>query len=700
MASKRVKIRCHKFRDGSQGFTRSHYTCKKSAQFVEIERREMLREKVIFAYLGEKLPRYANASLAAAEQFSGLDVTVLGNSILKNQINNSSIEFISVEEFYNSTKFMEIKSKINYPLDFRNGFWSKTLERLFVLQQYMEVYKVQWLFHAELDQLLFKCDNLLNSLKDYQFEGLALPFHTLNRGVASILYCNDIKSLESLLDFAGELPSFNNEMELISQWALNNPHRIKLLPTLASEVKNNDLFHRSGLEIIPSTTINGVVDALQIGQWMGGEDPRNVSIRNSPKNKYVESPSEELLSIHELSNLDFSLDSDGSLMITYDKSNVYNLYNIHLHSKIHPWIIKSHKNIHKLLNNSNKSKAVTFPTTRWIQISDFFATGFNSVSRHPIKFLKRFLFIAIVYLQLTNLLRKSESKMLGFFVIRVSLSLAKILKLQKLQYSLRQIISLAQPSNPLRDKILPTIDIAIPCHVKDFDNLPLVIQGAKLSVRNPIGKIKLITPEYFSTELQTKFPDCIVSTDESVLSADLVKAINELVPKERTGWIIQQIIKFRMAITSDQVATLILDADIVLLKPKIWLDSKGTQILCIADEYHLPYKKHLQKVFGGQTHLLSFVTHHQLMQRDSVREIFGQNGEGLIEWLNLADFNESSSISEYETYGEWMLKRKPNQIVFSKWNNVPAIIKSGDTTYTEIIDSYSKYGSVSNHSYL
>jgi hypothetical protein len=672
----------------------------KNAQFVEIERHEMSHEKVIFVYLGRKLPKYANASLESAKQSSGLDILVLGNRILKDQIRDSTIEFISVEDFYTSAKVMEIRSKINLPLDFRQGFWFKTLERLFVLHQYMDVYKIKRVFHAELDQILFRCDKLVNSLDNYQFEGLALPFHSLDRGVASILYCNDVKSLESLIDFTREVPSFNNEMELIAQWALRNPHRIKLLPTVASEVKSNDIFHRSGLEIIPSTTINGVVDALQMGQWIGGEDPRNVSIRNSPKNKHVYSQSEELLSIPELANLEFTLTLDGSLMVTYDKSNVYNVYNIHLHSKIHPWIIKSHDNLHKLLNDSNKSEAVTFPTTRWIQISDFIATGFNSVSCHPIKFLKRFLFIAVVYLQFTNLLRKSESKMLGLFFMRVSLSLAKILKLQKLQYSLRQVISLAQPSDPLRDKILPTIDIAIPCHVKDFDNLPLVIQGAKSSVRNPIGKIKLITPEYLSAELQTKFPDCIVSTDESILSADLVKAINELVPKERTGWIIQQIIKFRMAITSDQVATLIVDADTILLTPKIWLNSQGTQILCIAEEYHPPYKKHLRKVFGGQTHLLSFVTHHQLMQRDSVREIFGQNGEGLIEWLNLADFNESSSICEYETYGEWMLKHKPNQIVFSKWNNVPAIIKSGDTTYADISDNYSKYGSVSNHSYL
>jgi len=319
-----------------------------------------------------------------------------------------------------------------------------------------------------------------------------------------------------------------------------------------------------------------------------------------------------------------------------------------------------------------------------------------------ISFLKKLtrVFIAVIYRQLTNQLRKSESRTFGIIVMRVSLSLAKIMNLQKLPFSLRQIISLAQPSNPLRDTNSPTIDIAIPCHAKDFDNLPLIIQGARASVSNPIGKIILITPECLSMELQTRFPDCIVSTDEGVLGADLIEAINELVPKERAGWIIQQVIKFRIVIASQQVATLILDADTVLLRPRIWLDSDGTQILGIANEFHLPYKEHIRRVFGVNTQYLSFVTHHQLMQKDSVREIFGQNGDGLIDWLELADFDESSSISEYETYGEWMVTHKPKQIAFAKWNNVSAKLNSSNTSYLEIVEAYSKYSSVSNHSYL
>jgi len=351
----------------------------------------MTRQKVVYVYLGEKLPKYAKASLEIAALYSGLDVTLLGNSILSNQVNKNKIEFISIEDFYNSINFMEIVPKINYSLNFRNGFWSKTLERFFVLQQYMDFYKVQKIFHAELDQLLFRCDRLLKSLEDSQFKGLALPFHTIDLGIASVFYCNDVKSLESMLNFANVLPSFNNEMELIAQWAASNPHMLKLFPTIASEVKRSDLFHRSGLEILSSTEIGGIVDAAQIGQWVAGQDPRNVNISKSPQNKYVSSPSEEILSRNDLLNLDLRLTSDGSLRVSYEASKTYNLYNIHLHSKIHPWVVKSHNNLNKLLNDSNKSEPITFSASRRIQISNFINTGFNSVSHHPIEFLNRFI---------------------------------------------------------------------------------------------------------------------------------------------------------------------------------------------------------------------------------------------------------------------------------------------------------------------
>ena len=309
--------------------------------------------------------------------------------------------------------------------------------------------------------------------------------------------------------------------------------------------------------------------------------------------------------------------------------------------------------------------------------------------------LKRQLMLAVA-----DQLRKSDSGALGSMIMKVSLKVARMTNREKVPHRLRQIISLAQPCDPLRDSVLPTIDIAIPCHKKDFDNLHLVIQGARLNVKNPIGKVVLITPGNLSIELQSKFPDCQVLSDENVLGADISKAIGELVPMERRGWIIQQVIKFRIVITGDELASLIIDADTILLRPRIWLNSEERQILCIGEGYHLPYKKHQRAVFGGQNNLLDFVTHHQLMKKEVVTAIFGIDGEGLFNWLKLADYSEGAALSEYDTYGEWLVTNRPSEISFAKWNNSSAKLSPLENSYAEIAHKYAKYHSVSNHSYL
>ena len=263
------------------------------------------------------------------------------------------------------------------------------------------------------------------------------------------------------------------------------------------------------------------------------------------------------------------------------------------------------------------------------------------------------------------------------------------------------MISLAQPLDPLVDRDLPLIDIAIPCHPKDFSNLSVVIEGARKNVKNPISKIILITPSSFTNELVKRFPDCTVLADESFLTPVVISTINAIVPLERRGWITQQVIKFLVGLNSDTNATLILDADTVLLSPRAWIDSHGVQVLDISYEFHSPYKKHQLKVIGGESYPLSFVTHYQLMKKESLKNLFGGNGEGILGWINAGDYSENSTISEYDSYGEWMLNNKQEEIRFSKWNN--SEVKFGtlaNSSYSELSTQYSKFCSISGHSYL
>jgi hypothetical protein len=88
------------------------------------------------------------------------------------------------------------------------------------------------------------------------------------------------------------------------------------------------------------------------------------------------------------------------------------------------------------------------------------------------------------------------------------------------------------------------------------------------------------------------------------------------------------------------------------------------------------------------------------MKRAAVREIFGPDNQGLFRWLKLGDYVEGAAISEYDTYGEWLISNKPDEIEFAKWNNFAAKLNPIGTSYSEVAHKYWQYHSISNHSYL
>jgi hypothetical protein len=301
---------------------------------------------------------------------------------------------------------------------------------------------------------------------------------------------------------------------------------------------------------------------------------------------------------------------------------------------------------------------------------------------------------------LVNMLRVNESRLLALTITKIEFLRAKLFGLENFRSKTRQILSISQVTDPLRDRTPPVIDVAIPCHPKDYENLQLVIQGVRKSVSNPIGKIYLVTPRDYVIKLQDDFPECHVLSDDEVLNSELLRAIQDSCVGSRRSWILQQVIKFRIAMLSTEIATLVLDADTILIARRLWVDSRGRQVLCIGEDFYLPYKNHQRRVFGGENYLLAFVTHFQLMTKVTLSEIFSPNGHGLVDWIKLGDPDSGSAISEYDTYGEWLASNRPERVVFAKWNNSPKKIDPKVLRYEDLTYVYGKFGSISNHSYL
>ena len=340
------------------------------------------KPEIFFIFLGEKLPAYAEGALTLASQTSGAKLHLLGNQCLEKQLPGVPLTFTPIESFYDQTEFLQASLRVSYPHDFRGGFWLKTLERLFVLEQFMKKTNKKNVFHAELDQLLFNIEPLITNLNSVNKRGIFVPFHNIDNPIASILYCNEVQALSSLLELASVGDVFGNEMELIANWGNIHPSQIFALPSVSDVLGLSS--RPEGIQVLGMGEIGGVVDAADIGQWLGGNDPQNVPITETPSNKFANSYSQSELGSKELSNFIFQWNSvQKTLEISASGHHKVLIYNVHLHSKIHNWLAASDDRLETLVMWANKDGKTTIPGTRRRQVTSIARAKFLRFTRSP-----------------------------------------------------------------------------------------------------------------------------------------------------------------------------------------------------------------------------------------------------------------------------------------------------------------------------
>ncbi len=345
--------------------------------------------EVHFVFLGDSLPAYARASLRLARAHSGLKPVLIGNREIFRGLRLGDVERVSVEDFYDPQQFDEVSNNITSSRSFQGGFWLKTLERFFVLSQYGSAAHLSSIFHAELDQLLFRADILAEGLSTLSDRGIFLPFHSKEAAVASVLYCNDLGSLKMMLDYAASSEPFPNEMALIARWAKEPDSSIISLPTLASVMRPGQIDFEPHTRQLSINDTAGVVDAAQVGQWLAGIDPRNVHISETPKNKFVDKPEPHLLSKEDFQRCRFSFDEEtGHLEVQPGEGVSVRMFNLHLHSKAHPWLARRKSGLTRLLELSRDSEPVKIPGSRLMQLRSWGRRSFGAQTRRFLRAIK------------------------------------------------------------------------------------------------------------------------------------------------------------------------------------------------------------------------------------------------------------------------------------------------------------------------
>jgi hypothetical protein len=235
---------------------------------------------------------------------------------------------------------------------------------------------------------------------------------------------------------------------------------------------------------------------------------------------------------------------------------------------------------------------------------------------------------------------------------------------------------------------MTAIDIVIPAHEKDFAVLQHAVRGVLRYVR-PIGRIYVVAKQRF--EWHSGPVEWVPEPSGSGLpSLEEVRArwSTRRSDASRGSWVYQQILKLGAGAYIDGLSPsyLVIDSDVIFLRAVSFATEGGTRFpYSCAFEYHEPYREAYRRLLGEAPSVgHSLIAHHMLYDRallsELMREIEQRHGRSWPEaYLDAVDYEQDSSISEWNTYGWWVLDRYPElarrrQLVWQDTHVVPGIL--------------------------
>jgi hypothetical protein len=255
-----------------------------------------------------------------------------------------------------------------------------------------------------------------------------------------------------------------------------------------------------------------------------------------------------------------------------------------------------------------------------------------------------------------------------------------------------------------KQKNPPKIDIVIPTVSKDFKLIDDVISSFS-KLNHEINKIYIVAPQ--NQEIINYCNSHNLSfVDEKTILGYGKEAIDYRVNGvDRSGWILQQLIKLSGEKVVEMDNYFILDSD-TIIADNFSLIENGRWIFYQNEEWHNAYFKSFYQMFGYKTkNKLSFTSHMMIFNKEILRtmkkELEAKHGKPWDQvYLSTIDINEASCVSDYDTYANYVLCNYPDKVIqrplynraFSR--NMFDSIKSG-------LDKYSKkYKTISFHSYI
>ena len=278
---------------------------------------------IVLIHLNTKIPKYLERNLMRLR-----DIFPLHQIVLVSNQTQPKIEGVELKIYDESNESRELNSLLSHPKDFRDNFWHTSIARFTYLLSYqIEVDRA--VLHVESDVILAP-DIPLNLIK--LGTKIAYPVLSKHRGVASIFFSPDQKSLKKLVEFIVRYASLNAEltdMTALRKYFDEFPLEIEVLPAgPASEIAYEpeiklDMY--SNLED-GITKFKGVFDGSDIGMYLFGTDPRNrlgvTLIRDEIASTYT-----------RMSKMRFRYNKTRDFLDVKSQGGWIPIYNLHMTSK-------------------------------------------------------------------------------------------------------------------------------------------------------------------------------------------------------------------------------------------------------------------------------------------------------------------------------------------------------------------------------
>lgn len=284
---------------------------------------------LLFVHIGTKYPKYLlNNIVRTRELFKNHKIALVGEEAPDAtwlQVNDVYFKKHEKNVLFDSEfKFAEFEK------DFRSGYWRHTLERLLSLENYHKDFPNEKVIHIESDVIIFPNFpfDKINTLSKVTWLN-----HSSEADIAALVFSPSWQSSKefSSLMIKEYAVGGGSDMDILLRLREKNS-QFGILPTFNKELL--EFSNTTNTNLIKNTAIDsqnffGVFDALGVGVWISGFDPRN-------KFGFTVIHTRELIDSGILfidpSKLNYEVSEEGNLFITI-KENRIPIYNLHVHSK-------------------------------------------------------------------------------------------------------------------------------------------------------------------------------------------------------------------------------------------------------------------------------------------------------------------------------------------------------------------------------